>query len=426
MGNNETAANGRGNGAAMRLRDSLDAYAHFISHIYNAQVLQEEEKIAPELTQNPLKQADEPAKSWERHTFEGPVAANLATLEALKMDVYRQEQQLLELLNGRLGANPYVGDSLIAINMPTTEVVTAGLPFQTRMTVALTSRFFQPSFSSGNGQISLTDGGNAAILNVLADGSQIPSGKEEGVQRYAAMIDLPTRTGTERIPVQGSFKVRRPEVVVTSEAMQVLYRNCANAFRIDVPSLGEVYDPVITARGADIHKSATEMRRFLVTPSAGRCQINVATRSQGKVVPLRDMAYRVIEPPAPTIEMKVNGRAYNGLAAIPRSSRLSLRIKPDRSFFESFPKDARYRVRNVKIMLKEGLQPPRVVATVSVDSKKLSEGANLRLPSEVRQARRGAMLYVQLDDIERVNYKGQTERDGRFPESQRTFAFSLR
>ena len=426
MGSNEMAANGRGNGAALRLRDSLDAYARFIADLYNGQVLQEEEKIEPDLTQNPPKHADEPAKSWERHTFEGPVAANLATLESLKMDLYRQEQKLLELLNGRLGANTYVADSLIAINMPVTEVVTAGLPFQTRMTVALTSRFFQPSFSSGSGRVELTDGGNAALLNILADGSRIPEGKEEAIQRYSAMIELPTRTGVEQVPVQGSFKVRRPEVVVTSEAVQVLYRNCANTLRIDVPSLGEVYDPVVTATGGDVRESATAKRRFLVTPNARRCKINVATRSQGKVVPLRDMAYKVIEPPAPGIEMMVNGRAYNGLAAIPRSSRLQLSIKPDRSFFESFPKDARYRVRAAKIMLKDGLQPPRVVGTVSLSNEDLSRGANLRLPSEVRQARPGAMLYVQLDEIERINYRGQAEKDERFPESLRTFAFSLR
>lgn len=426
MGKNEMAANGRGNGAAMRLRDSLDAYARFIADLHNAQVVKKEEKIEPDLTQNPPKRADEPAKSWEQHTFEGPVAANLATLESLKMDVYRQEQKLLELLNGRLGANTFVADSLIAINMPATEVVTAGMPFQTRMTVALTSRFFQPSFSSGSGRVELTDGGNAAMLHILADGSRIPSGKEEAIQNYSAMIELPTRTGTEKVPVQGSFKVRRPEVVVTSEAVQVLYRNCANTLRIDVPALGEVYDPVVTATGADVRKSATAKRRFLVTPTARRCQVKVATRSQGTVVPLRDMAYKVIEPPMPEIEMTVNGRSYNGLAAIPRSSRLQLSIKPDRSFMESFPKDARYRVRSVKIMLKDGLQPPRVVGTISLSNDDLSRGANLRLPSEVRQARPGAMLYVKLVDIERINFRGQAERDERFPESLITFAFSLR
>lgn len=427
MGKNEMAANGRGDGAAVRLRDSLDAYARFVARLYNAQVVQEEEKIQPGLTKNPPRRNEEPQKSWERHTFEGPVAANLATLESLKMDLYRQEQKLLELLNGRLGASTYVADSLIAINMPVTDVVTAGLPFQTRMTVALTSRFFQPSFSSSSGSIQPTDGGNAAMLNILADGSRIPSGKEEAIQNYSAMIELPTRTGTEKVPVQGSFTVRRPEVVVTSEAVQVLYRNCANTLRIDVPALGEVYDPVITASGADVRKSSTAKRRFLVTPtSASRCEVKVATRSQGRVVPLRDMTYKVIEPPVPVIEMTVNGRSYNGLAPIPRSSRLKLSVKADRSFMESFPKDARYRIRRAAILLKDGLQPPRVVGMVSLDSDALSKGVNLRLPSEVRQARPGAMLYVQLVEIERINFRGQAEKDTRFPESLRTFAFSLR
>ncbi|MFK7971987.1 MAG: hypothetical protein AB8F95_16590 [Bacteroidia bacterium] len=426
MGADEMAASGRGNGAASRLRDSLNAYAGFITELFNAQVATEQAKQQPALVTDPAPRGDNPAKTWERHTFEGPVAANLATLEALKLDVFRQEQKLLELLNGRLGVNKYEADSLIAINMPVADVVTAGLPFETRMTVALTSSFFRPSFRSGNGRIQTTDGGNAAMLSVLADGSRIPDGKNEAIQSYSAMIEIPTRNGVEKVPVSGSFKVRRPEVIVTSDAVQVLYKNCANTLRIDVPALGEAYDPVISATGARVRKSEVSKRRFLIDPTANRCALKVATRSQGKEIALQKLNYRVIEPPTPGIEFKVNSRVYNGISSIPKGSRINIKLKPDLNFRKQFPGEVNYQVRRVNILLKDGLQPPRLVGTVFMDQSFIKKGGRVIVPTKVWQASPGSTLYFQLEGIERVNYRGKIIPDNRLSEAERTFAFTLR
>ena len=427
MGEEEDSQAGRGNGAAYELREKINRYAAKLAAICNAQRKKGDKAFASQLVGEVTETKEGITKSWERYTFEGPVIANMATLEALKIDIYQLEKSALELINkNRLNADIYVADKLIPISSPLTGQVVAGLPFRTRLNVAFSSNALQPQFYSPSGKISTENNGASGILEVMASGASIPKGKNEGVQHYTATITVPTAKGSEKLELRDKFTVRRPEIVITSGAVQLLYKDCANQLNVDVPALGEYYQPVINASGGEARQSNQNRKRLLVDPQSRVLNLKVATRTNGQTIPLGSQKYRVVLPPKPSIELKANGHTYTGMASISKKSRIYMRIKPDREFAEMFDRDARYRISQVDVLLKDGLMPAKKVASMKVSNKDAVNGFRINLPSRVQQARTGAILYLQIDKVQRKNYKGKVITDKRFTEIERSFAFPLK
>jgi gliding motility-associated protein GldM len=272
MGRDEDANDRRGNGAAMPLRDSLDAYFAYLNRINNHIAPDSMAQESHQLVDPEPSEAD-PNKRWEQYTFQGPVIANLGVLESIKLEVYQEEKRLLDLLESRLGGYIYAPDKVVAISSPTARIVPAGMQFETQLFVGMASSQMKPLFLSSNGRVELTDDGNRATLKINADGSRIPSGKKEYRQNYTATIRVPKLDGTfEELQINESFMVRKPEVVLTSTAVQNLYRNCANTVNIDVPALGEQYNPVVSASNATVQTSERSKTRFLIDPQAGPVQ----------------------------------------------------------------------------------------------------------------------------------------------------------
>ncbi|MEM7656210.1 MAG: hypothetical protein AAF399_08790 [Bacteroidota bacterium] len=427
MGQDEDANKRRGNGEAMALRDQLNDYYAYLADLYNGQVVDDSFKINAYQLRDPAPKKADPDKRWEQYTFEGPVLANMATLEALKIDLFRQEKQLLDLLNTRLGVHVFVPDTIIPISAPASRIVPAGMQFQTQLFVGLSSKQIKPQFESNSGRIELQNDGNTALLTIPARGNLIPRGQNEARQTYTANIQVPKATGGyHELKVQEEFTVRKPEAVITSAAVQQLYRNCANPLNIDVPALGSEYQPVIEASQATVSQSNRSVKRFQVVPTGQRCNISISSRTQGQLVAIDQIPYQVIEPPKPSFDLIIGNRTYNGSAAIPAGSSLSLKIRPDREFQRQLPEEARYRVQAIEILLKDGLGAARVVSTLQVAGRNAMNGIQFRLPTEVRQARPGSRVFIRITDIARRNYRGQYFVDERFSERDLTLPLVIR
>lgn len=428
----------RGAGKAKNLRDLIDGHTREMIKIYNSNLRGEGSKerqidveefllkdhVELTATGEPNKEYNE---SWEQHNFKGPVVANIAYLQALKSKVFAREKDLLNLLNERLGVATFKVDKVVPIDAPISTIVPAGLPFQTRLYVAMSSSQITPKFSSGSGRVNVEDGGNSATLTISANGNNIPKGKNEGKQRYSATIQVPKATGGfENLPVQGEFTVRKPEVVITSASVQNLYRNCGNAINIDVPALGEFYNPKIgITGGGSVNQSQESKKKFLVVPTGRRAILNVSSLTNGQTVKIDDVAYNVIEPPKPSIEMVINGKKYNGTAPIPATSRIQVYVKADPEFKAALPRDARYAVDQIEVLAALSLGPPTRVESAR-GSSNMEDGVPVRLGTRVRQAGRGTKVFVRIDKIYRVNYKGQKIEDQRISELERTLSFVTR
>lgn len=428
----------RGSGKAVMLRDQIENHTKDLIAIYNANLRgegSEKRKLKLEdymlVDHVELTATGEPNteynQSWEQYNFKGPVVANIAYLQALKSKVYAREKDLLNLLNERLGVATFKVDKVVPIDAPISTIVPAGLPFQTRLYVAMSSSQITPQFSSGSGRVKVEDGGNSATLTINANGSNIPKGKNEGKQRYSASIQVPKATGGfETLPVQGEFIVRKPEVVITSASVQNLYRNCGNAINIAVPALGDYYNPKVGITGGGVvNQSQESKQKFLIVPTGRKAILNVSSLTNGQTVKIDDVAYNVIEPPKPSIEMKVNGKLYNGTSPIPPTSRIQVAIKADPEFKAALPRDARYSVDQIEVLAALSLGPPTRVESAR-GSSDMEKGVAVRLGTRVRQAGRGTKVFVRIDKIYRINYKGKKIEDKRISELERTLSFVTR
>jgi hypothetical protein len=227
----------------------------------------------------------------------------------MKIEVYNQQKMLLDHLNQRLGAIPiFKADKVVGMEAPVSTVVTAGMSYETKLFAVLTSSQLKPKFSASTGKLTEDPANGTAKLVIPASASVIPKDQNQGTISYSATIDVPKATGGfERVPISGKFTVRKPEIVITSAAVQNLYRACGNTINIDVPALGDLYNPVITASGAEVQGSQQSKKKWLIVPSGDKCAINVKSNTNGQTIDVGTVDYKVIEPPKPTIMMKVNG-----------------------------------------------------------------------------------------------------------------------
>ena len=421
MGSDDLTNDGRGNGKAFELRNQIDDFAKFVTEIYNGNA-NDENQIELEKLEDE-EGVDGEVKSWEKYTFDAPVIANMAMLEALKVDVFEKEKELLDLLNQRLGVAAFKADKVIAINAPTATIVPAGLQFQTKLFVAMSSDQIQPRFS-GSGRIEQE--GSVATMTVPASGRVIPKNKAEGTQSYSADIQVPKATGGfETLKVEGSFTVRRPEIVVTSEAIQILYQNCGNDVRIDVPALGDQYNPKVALKGGgDVRQSPKDKKVFRIVPTGRSAVVQVNTLTNGQNLNIGDVAYKVIRPPKPTIDIFVGGRPYDGAGFVPKRGAIGVKINPNADFASALPQDARYAVSGATVLDQLSLGPPKTLNRVGAQGNAV-KGFTVPLGREVGQARAGTTVFVRVEDIYRVNFAGKRVKEP-FSELERTIKFNVK
>jgi gliding motility-associated protein GldM len=426
MGDNDVANGGRGNGKAFELRNNMDQYNAFLRKVYNDNVKDKERQL-PERKLEDQVGKEGKTKSWEQYTFDGPVVANMAMLEALKVDVLEKQKELLTLLNERLGVAVFKADKVIALVAPEANIVPAGLEYRAKLFAVLSSDNIKPTFSSSMGAVKPDSSGSFGNLVIPASGGVIPKGKAEGVQAWTATVKVPKATGgTEDLQVSGKFTVRRPEIVVTSASIQILYRNCGNDVNIDVPALGDLYNPQVTAQGGSVTQSPQNKKLFRVVPTAGKCRVHVASNTNGRKIDIGDVDYTVIRPPKPAIRaLMANGQPYNGSTFIPKRSGIFIQIEPDGDFRSALPRDARYGITGATVLAQLSLGPPQTVNQVGGASDAVGTRVKVALGRQVASANDGTTVFVRVEGVYRINFAGKQITEN-FSELERTIKFNVK
>ncbi len=113
-------------------------------------------------------------------------------------------------------------------------------------------------------------------------------------------LRVPKATGGfEDLPVEGAFTVRKPVISITSAAVQNLYRSCANDVNIDVPALGDFYNPKVSASSSQVIPSKKNKTTYRIIPTGKQCIVGVSNIMNGKTTKIGDVKYKVINPPKP-------------------------------------------------------------------------------------------------------------------------------
>lgn len=412
---NDQSNNGHGDGKAIELRNKLNEFVVWANKLYmqydTANTPNYFKNLVIEPSEDPsILDKEAKAKTWEYFSFhEKPVIADLALIEKFKMDVRDIQSGLLQQMKSKILDFVFPIDSLMAFEAPSSEVVIAGMNYSTRLAVGMASSAVKPEFI-GNG-IKIDPSGSTALMTMAANGNVIPSGKNEGIQHYSAMIKVPKASGEfAMLPVKGQFIVRRPEVVVRSKALQILYKGCGNEVEVDVPALAENYNPDFSrSTGGKLIKSATSKKDITIVPTDRNFDLSVYSNSNGQSVEIGKLKYNVIKPPMPRIVLMnpSNNQEINGMAGLNKKQTVMIKLIPDGEFARTLPKDARYKAKAVKLMFQDSMEPPKTIHTYS--GADLQNGIKIDLnQGTIKNARAGDKIYFEVEDVVRINFQGQS------------------
>ena len=111
---------------------------------------------------------------------------------------------------------------------------------------------------------------------------------------------------------------------------------------------------------------------------------------------------------------------------VPKTSRVAVRLEPDADFRAALPNDAKYGIGGIEVLAQLSLGPPTKVNSIRGSSNAVTKPISVSLGNKVRQASPGTKVYVRLNDIYRVNFKGQKIVDKRFNEIERTLSLVVK
>ncbi len=395
---------GRGEGEAIKLRGELNGFVKWANQF----ITDRDSAKQSDLSKNPLKElaADSGDDPWEYHTFHSkPVVADLAMMQKFKLDVQNIHAELLNFIKAKLGAVTFKIDSLIAVDAPVSRVVAAGMKFETKLFVAMSSSEIKPEFLGGG--VTTDPGGNSATMSMTAPGG-FAKGQTSKEASYHAVIKVPRADGgVQELKVEGQYTVRKPEVVITSASVQNLYYNCGNIINVDVPALGEFYNPKFTASNAQVLPSSTDKKKITIVPTGKVCVLGVSSLTNGQNIKIDDIRYKVIKPPRPLIVLEVLGKEYNGARPIPRKANCKVKIRPDSDFRSALPKDARYAIDKIDLLSQRSLGAPSKVASFRGSGKNAVAGIPCPLGQALKGDPPGTKIFFKIGHIYRLNFQNK-------------------
>lgn len=312
-------------------------------------------------------------------------------------------------------------DRMATIIAPESSVVPAGMPFKAHVYLILTSSQLKPSYTGEGVETDSTR--DFATMTLMADETVIPEGQNSGTQNFTVNIGLKNKSGeVENYPIQSQFTVQKPAIFVMSAAAFPLYRSCGNTAFIDVPALGDHYNPRIEVSDGTIQQSKESRRKWLIMPEGQKCKVSISSMTNGRSIPIGEVSYRVSEPPKPTLMLLVDGLPYDGMASISDTSRIVVQVIPDEEFNLAMPSDSRYAIQSIDVMLPSGDGPPQLIHTVKGGRAE----SGIVIPIEDLNLASGTQIFFKINNIYRLNFRNQHKTDMRFTEMERTIGVRLR
>ncbi len=322
-----------------------------------------------------------------------PMVGALATLSQLQMEVIDSEARALENLARQVGAADLKFDQIVAMVIPESNIVAAGTKYKGELFIAASSSAADPKMSVDGREIPVI-GGMGQVEFTATPGTYV-NGRVE--KSFEAAIAVNSRGKDTVFTTNVKYFVSKPVIQVQSAALSSLYLNCGNELNIQVPAMGEAYDPTFSVTGGSSSKDPSKKGFVTVVPQAA--QVKIAVSSGGNLIGTE--TFEVKRIPKPEIKVYDRGREVDqktGVAQPPRA--LQLRAEPDESFAAQLPKDALFRVTDSEIALVRGSRAILV---------RRFQGPDINMSELSGQARSGDVLVIDVKKVQRRNFKGAVE-----------------
>jgi gliding motility-associated protein GldM len=338
---------------------------------------------------------DHSKKNFLEFTFENtPVIAALASVTQVQSEILEYEARALDKLRADAGASFFRLDKFVPMVRPKSSIVAAGATYEADMFLTGSSTAILPEFFKDGGKLTVEEDKTGVKMGkvkfVASGGAYGPDGLAK--KTFKAEIKMNDTTFTENI----EYFVAQPVIKVTTGNVPTLYMNCGNFVNIEVPSLGTNYNPSFSAgSGATIIKG-TKAGQVTIIPKQRRIQ--VAVSNAGTAIGTQEFAVKGI--PEPRYIAYIGNQPVDLRTGIRVNQLGQLRIvaEPEPNFKEEVPKDARYRIKKMEIILGRG--------TTGV--QRGSEVEQLR--GWISSARPGDKLIFDIKDVARRTFTDEEEK----------------
>jgi len=258
-------------------RDFLLAYAEG-----NAELQEALNKV---FNTSDITNEDGVSEPWEKHRFEHyPLIAVTTFLTNMQADVKNAEAQTIDFLQENIGKADIRFTGIKPIVMPTSNYVTQGDFYEADVFLAAYDETQDPTIVI-NGQPLTPEN----IINGV--GKYKIKTSATGEQKWAGVIKL-TQNGREmEYPVEASYTVAPPSVVISPSKLNVLYRMVDNPLEISVPGV----DPSkIRVSGPGISKSSSGWMANVTGVSGKEMNITVQVMDdEGNVKQTQSKQFRI-------------------------------------------------------------------------------------------------------------------------------------
>ncbi|GHB60897.1 type IX secretion system motor protein PorM/GldM [Persicitalea jodogahamensis] len=381
------------NGKAYALKQKMNEYSQQLSK-YSPQKFQ---PLALDANDDPIAQgkADQKNKDFAQLNFaQTPVAAALAVLSQKQTDIRRMEGEVLNYLAGKVGAADIKFDRILARISADNKTVVAGTKYKGEMFIAASASGITPRMSLNGSPVRVENG--IGIIDFTAQGGQY--GKDGLVRKVLqGVISFPTPSGRDTtVRLEQEYFVAKPTYQIETGTLPPLYLGCANKLSVQSPALGPLWDPSFSADGADIIRGS-QKGRITIVPN--RSEVLLKVSNQGNL--LGSEPFRVTRVPKPSLELRINGGAYDDRRGVSASSARSIQVVAiaDESFKNFNPEDAVYRVSQIQVSLARGTR--RIAGPLT-----LPGGGSIS--SLASSAEPGDRYVVEILGVQRRNFQGKT------------------
>ncbi len=381
-------------GKALELKTKLDEYVEYIKKwVPNAAPL------ALSAKEDPIASKDEHqrTKGFGELYFEAtPMVASLATISQKENAILRYQAEALANIAGKLDELDIKPTGFGAAVSAESKTVAAGAKYVGSLYLAAQTNNLNPTMTMDGRPLQVDPKtGMAKIEFTATPGAYDKDGNAK--KTFTGVIKFKKNGRDTTFTVKQEYIVAKPVVQVQSGVVSSLYLNCGNKLSIQVPALGSTYDPSFSATGAQVIKGA-EKGQITVVPTEGKVAIKVS--SNGNALSTENFGVRLI--PKPEIVLMSGGRPVNMAvgADVPGPRELTLMAKPDETFKNSNPDDAKYSVTRFKITL---ARQKRQIATQDVSANAIN------LSGMAAQAKPGDRYVIQVQEVKRKNFRGSIE-----------------
>lgn len=339
-------------------------------------------------------------KSFAEFNFSStPMVAAMAVLSNLENELLAQETKALESLLSELDAGTVKVDVIFPMYKTETNTVVAGTAYKADVFLAASSSGIKPSIEIDGKPLSVNEKGVGELNFVASPGEYNAQGF--CVKKWNGKIKMKYQGRDSVFSISGEYKVVKPYVDISGTSTIPMYKNCANVLKVSCPPLGADFRPsFVGSQGGEFIPEG--VGQLTVVPNSPTVKLNISNNGNK----LHESVMNVMLIPKPNLLVKnANGSLIdlkNGLLP-PYPNRLCVDALPDESFFKTNPRDARYKVAEMEVMVIRGsnraLTPPKIVQGNCIDLSFLN---NLQL-------KEGDRILIDVKKVLRANFRNEVE-----------------